>query len=94
MLELWSVAQSVYYGLSLGSVLLLAAAGNSVWRLIDILSSRRDLRTDLAEIGHVLRGDLYGFVRAGAMIVGVGLAGFGHLSGKSRLYLSRRAHAT
>jgi urea transport system permease protein len=30
VLELWSVAQSVYYGLSLGSVLLLAAAGLAI----------------------------------------------------------------
>ena len=30
VLELWSVVQSVYYGLSLGSVLLLAAAGLAI----------------------------------------------------------------
>jgi glycosyltransferase involved in cell wall biosynthesis len=47
----------------------------------------------LAEIGHVLRGDLYGLVRVGALIAGVGLAGLGHLSGKWRLYRSRRVHA-
>ena len=29
-LQLWSIAQSVYYGLSLGSVLLLAAAGLAI----------------------------------------------------------------
>lgn len=43
----------------------------------------------LAEIGYALRGDIYGIVRAGAMIVGVALAGFGHLSGKLRLYKPR-----
>lgn len=36
--------------------MLLAAAGNSVWRTIDILSARRLLRMDLAEIGHVRYG--------------------------------------
>ena len=30
MLQLWSIAQSVYYGVSLGSVLLLAAAGLAI----------------------------------------------------------------
>jgi hypothetical protein len=39
-------------------LLLLAAAGNSVRQTIDILSSRRTLRTELAEIGHVRYGVL------------------------------------
>jgi hypothetical protein len=37
-------------------LLLLAAAGNSVRQTIDILSSRRTLRTELAEISHVRYG--------------------------------------
>jgi hypothetical protein len=37
-------------------LLLLAAAGNSVWQTIDILSSRRMLRMELAEISHVRYG--------------------------------------
>src|SRR5580658_3289782 len=37
-------------------MLLLLAAGNSVWQTIGILSSRRELRTDLAEISHVRYG--------------------------------------
>jgi len=44
----------------------------------------------LAEIGHVLRGDLYGIARVAWMIAGVALAGSGHLSGKLSLYRSRR----
>ena len=43
--------------LALG-LLLLAAAANSVWRTIDILSTRRAVRTELAEIGHVRYGVL------------------------------------
>lgn len=43
----------------------------------------------LAEIRHVIRGDLYGFVRVGAMIAGIALAGTGHLSGRLRLRRSR-----
>jgi glycosyltransferase involved in cell wall biosynthesis len=43
----------------------------------------------LAEIRHVIRGDLYGFVRVGAMIAGIALAGIGHLSGRLRLRRSR-----
>lgn len=43
----------------------------------------------LAEIRHVIRGDLYGFVRVGAMIAGIALAGSGHLSGRLRLRRSR-----
>lgn len=43
----------------------------------------------LTEVGRVLRGDLYGAVRAGAMIAGVGFAGLGHLSGRLRLIQSR-----
>ena len=38
-----------------------------------------------AEIRHVIRGDLYGLARIGAMIAGIALAGLGHLSGKLRL---------
>jgi glucosyl-dolichyl phosphate glucuronosyltransferase len=38
-----------------------------------------------AEMRHVIRGDLYGFARVGAMIAGIGLAGLGHVSGKVRL---------
>jgi glycosyltransferase involved in cell wall biosynthesis len=38
----------------------------------------------LTEIRHVVRGDLYGLARVGAMIAGIALAGFGHLSGKLR----------
>ena len=36
----------------------------------------------LAEIRHVIRGDLYGLARVGAMIAGIAIAGLGHLSGK------------
>jgi cellulose synthase/poly-beta-1,6-N-acetylglucosamine synthase-like glycosyltransferase len=39
----------------------------------------------LAEIGHVIRGDLYGIARVGAMMAGIAVAGCGHLSGKLRL---------
>jgi len=39
-------------------LLLLAAAANSVWQTIDILSSRRMRRMELAEIGHVRYGVL------------------------------------
>src|SRR5580658_2007714 len=37
-------------------MLLLLAAGNSVWQTIGILSSRRELRMDLAEISHARYG--------------------------------------
>jgi GT2 family glycosyltransferase len=47
----------------------------------------------MAQVGRVLRGDLYGVVRVVAMLAGVALAGGGHLSGKLRLYRSRRARA-
>jgi glucosyl-dolichyl phosphate glucuronosyltransferase len=47
----------------------------------------------LAEIRHVIRGDLYGFARIGAMIAGIALGGLGHLSGKLRLRWSRRVPA-
>jgi cellulose synthase/poly-beta-1,6-N-acetylglucosamine synthase-like glycosyltransferase len=47
----------------------------------------------LAEIRHVVRGDLYGLARVGAMIAGIALAGLGYLSGKLRLHWSRRAPA-
>jgi glucosyl-dolichyl phosphate glucuronosyltransferase len=39
----------------------------------------------LAEIRQVIRGDLYGLARVGAMIAGIALAGLGHVSGKLRL---------
>ena len=39
-------------------VVLLAIAGYSVWQTIGILSSRRDRRTDLAELNHVRYGVL------------------------------------
>ena len=45
------------------------------------------------EIRQVVRGDLYGFARMGTMIAGITLAGLGHLSGKLRLYRSRRIPA-
>ena len=52
---------------------------------------RRTLTTGvLAESRQVIRGDLYGFARVGAMITGIAVAGFGHLSGKLRLRSSRR----
>ena len=43
-----------------------------------------------AEIRQVIRGDPAGFLRAGAMMAGVTLAGAGHTSGKLRLFLNRR----
>lgn len=43
----------------------------------------------LAEVRQVMRGDLYGLARAGAMIAGITLAGLGHVSGQLRLRLSR-----
>jgi glucosyl-dolichyl phosphate glucuronosyltransferase len=43
-----------------------------------------------AEVHQALRGDMYGLVRAGAMVVGIGLAGLGHLSGELQLRWSRR----
>jgi glucosyl-dolichyl phosphate glucuronosyltransferase len=42
----------------------------------------------LLETRNLLRGDLYGLVRVAAMVAGVAFAGFGHLSGKARLYRS------
>jgi glucosyl-dolichyl phosphate glucuronosyltransferase len=47
----------------------------------------------LAEMRQVIRGDLYGLMRVGAMIAGIALAGLGHLSGKRRLRRSRRVPA-
>jgi len=44
----------------------------------------------LAEIRQVIRGDLYGLVRVGAMIAGIALAGLGHLSGRFRIRSARR----
>jgi hypothetical protein len=48
----------------------------------------------LAEIRHLIRGDLYGLARGGAMIAGITLAGLGHLSGKLRLRWSHRVPAS
>jgi glycosyltransferase involved in cell wall biosynthesis len=47
----------------------------------------------VTEIRHVIRGDLYGLARVGAMVTGIALAGLGHLSGKLRLHWSRRVPA-
>jgi cellulose synthase/poly-beta-1,6-N-acetylglucosamine synthase-like glycosyltransferase len=47
----------------------------------------------LTEIRCTIRGDLYGVVRAGAIIAGVVLAALGNLSGRLLLYRSRRVHA-
>jgi len=47
----------------------------------------------LAEMRRVVRHDLYGLARIGAMIAGTALAGLGHLSGKLRLHWSRRVPA-
>ncbi len=47
----------------------------------------------LAEMRHVIRGDLYGFARVGAMIAGITFAGVGHLSGKLHLRSLRRGPA-
>jgi cellulose synthase/poly-beta-1,6-N-acetylglucosamine synthase-like glycosyltransferase len=47
----------------------------------------------LAEIRHVIRGDLYGLARVSAMIAGIAIAGLGHLSGQLRLRWSRRVPA-
>jgi len=44
----------------------------------------------LAEIRQVIRGDPYGLARVGAMIAGITIAGFGHLSGRLHLRRSRR----
>jgi len=45
-------------------LLLLAAASYSVWQTVDILSTRRTLRTELAEISHVR----YGLLNAGRWV--------------------------
>ena len=51
---------------------------------------KRTLTTGvLAEMRQVIRGDLYGLARVGAMIAGITLAGLGHLSGRLRLRRSR-----
>jgi cellulose synthase/poly-beta-1,6-N-acetylglucosamine synthase-like glycosyltransferase len=47
----------------------------------------------LAEIRQIIRGDLYGLARMGAMVAGITLAGFGHLSGKLRLRWLHRVSA-
>jgi len=47
----------------------------------------------LAEMRRVIRRDLYGLARIGAMIAGTTFAGLGHLSGKLRLHWSRRVPA-
>jgi glycosyltransferase involved in cell wall biosynthesis len=55
---------------------------------------RRALTTGvLAEMRHVIRGDLYGIARVGAMIAGITAAGLGRLSGQLRLRGSRRVPA-
>jgi glucosyl-dolichyl phosphate glucuronosyltransferase len=46
-----------------------------------------------AEARRVLRGDVYGFARVGAMIAGIALAGLGHVSGQVRLRRPRRVPA-
>lgn len=38
----------------------------------------------VTELRQVMRGDLYGFARIGAMIAGIALAGLGHVSGQLR----------
>ncbi len=53
---------------------------------------RRTLKTAVpAGIRQAFRGDVYGLVRVGAMIGGMGFAGFGHLAGEIRLRAVRRA---
>jgi glucosyl-dolichyl phosphate glucuronosyltransferase len=47
----------------------------------------------LAEIRHLIGGDLYGLARVGAMIAGIAFAGLGHLSGKLRRRWSRQVPA-
>jgi glucosyl-dolichyl phosphate glucuronosyltransferase len=47
----------------------------------------------LTEVRRVIRGDLYGLARMGAMIAGIALAGLGHSSGKLRLRWARRVPA-
>ena len=47
----------------------------------------------VTEIRDVIRGDLYGLARVGAMVTGIALAGLGHLSGRLRLRWSRRVPA-
>jgi cellulose synthase/poly-beta-1,6-N-acetylglucosamine synthase-like glycosyltransferase len=46
-----------------------------------------------AEVTQVLRGDLYGLIRMGAMIAGLIFAGFGNLSGRFRMRRLRRPTA-
>jgi glucosyl-dolichyl phosphate glucuronosyltransferase len=55
--------------------------------------SRTLTRGVLAEIRQVIRGDLYGLERVGAMIAGIAFAGLGHVSGQVRLRRSRRLPA-
>jgi glucosyl-dolichyl phosphate glucuronosyltransferase len=57
-----------------------------VWRIIT--------RGIPAGIYQALRGDLYGLVRAGAMMAGITLAGLGHLSGKWQLRRMRNTPVT
>jgi cellulose synthase/poly-beta-1,6-N-acetylglucosamine synthase-like glycosyltransferase len=47
-----------------------------------------------AGMDQVLRGDLYGLVRAGAMMAGIVLAGLGHLSGKLQVRWLRHMPVT
>jgi len=52
---------------------------------------RRTLTTGVSvEIRYLIRGDLYGLARVGAMIAGIVLAGLGHLAGRLSLCRPRR----
>jgi glucosyl-dolichyl phosphate glucuronosyltransferase len=54
----------------------------------------RTLRTGIpAEIRQTVRGDPYGLVRVVAMMLGIMVAGSGHLSGRWRLHRARRVPA-
>lgn len=79
------------YFVNQGKVEAFAVMGEAAHLGAELSFVARTLTTGvLAEIRQLIRGDLYGPARVGAMIAGITLAGLGHVSGKARLRRAKR----
>lgn len=87
----WEYFWKKCYHANLGKVEVFANMADAASLSAELAFVRRALTTGfVTEMGQVIRGDLYGLARFGAMIAGIGMAGVGHAWGKLQLRWSRR----
>ena len=86
----WDYFRKKCYSANLGKAEVFANMAEAASLRAELAFVRRALTTGFkTEMGQLIRGDLYGLARFGAMLAGIGIAGVGHARGKLQLRRSR-----